>query len=181
MTMTFTPRLEPLPADDWDDDVRDAVRPLLPVARANPRDAGNVVSTLVRNPGLTRAYLEFNAHLLLRSTVSPRVREVAVLRAVHLRRSQYLWDHHVPIAERAGLTPEEIEAVRGGEVTDPVDGLVVRLVDEIDESSTLTDATWSQLQQHFDEQQILDLLFTVGCYQLLAVTVNVLGVQPEGH
>ena len=179
--MTPTPRMDPLPAADWDDDVRDAVRPLLPPARANPRDAGNVVSTLVRNPALTRAYLEFNAHLLVRSTISPRLREVALLRAVHRRGSEYLWDHHVPIAERAGLTPEDIEAVRSGVVADPVDGLVVRSVDEVEDSHTVSDTTWSQLQEHFDEQQILDLLFTVGCYQLLAVTVNVLGIQPEGH
>ncbi|PRC47589.1 carboxymuconolactone decarboxylase, partial [Mycobacterium sp. ITM-2017-0098] len=96
--MSLSPRLEPLPADEWDDQARDAVSPLLPAERANPRDAGNVVSTLVRNPGLTRAYLEFNAHLLLHSSVSARVREVALLRAVHLRGSEYLWDHHVPIA-----------------------------------------------------------------------------------
>ena len=179
--MTSTPRLEPLPAEEWDDEVRDAMRPLLPAERANPRDAGNVVSTLVRNRGLTRAYLEFNAHLLLHSAVSPRVREVALLRAVHLRGSEYLWDHHVPIAARAGLTLDEIEAVRGGGVVDPVYELVVRVVDEVEERNTLTDDTWAQLRAHFDEQQILDLLFTIGCYQLLAVAVNVIGIQPEAH
>jgi alkylhydroperoxidase family enzyme len=179
--MTSTPRLEPLPADEWDDEVRAAMSPLLPAERANPRDAGNVVGTLVRNRGLTRAYLEFNAHLLLHSSVSPRVREVALLRAVHLRGSEYLWDHHVPIAERAGLTLAEIEAVRAGDVADPVDELVVRVVDEVENTSTLTDATWSQLCKHFDEQQVLDLLFTIGCYQLLAVAVNVIGIQPEAH
>jgi 4-carboxymuconolactone decarboxylase len=179
--MTSTPRLEPLPADEWDDDTRDALSPLLPADRANPRDAGNVLSTLVRNPGLTRGYLEFNAHLLLHSTLSPRVREVALLRAVHARRSQYLWDHHVPIALRAGLTPAVIESIRKDEVIDPIDGLVVRAVDEVEESSTLTDATWSQLRECFDEQQVLDLVFTIGCYQLLAVAVNVFGIQPEAH
>lgn len=179
--MASTPRLEPLPAEEWDDDVRSALSPLLPTERANPRDAGNIVSTLVRNKGLTRAYLEFNAHLLLHSTVSPRVREVALLRAVHLRRSEYLWDHHVPIAHRAGLTVAEIETVRAGEVIDPVDALVVRVVDELESSSTLSDGTWSQLREQFDEQQVLDLVFTVGCYQLLAVAVSVFGIQPEEY
>ncbi|PRC59050.1 carboxymuconolactone decarboxylase, partial [Mycobacterium sp. ITM-2017-0098] len=84
---------------------------------------------------------EFNAHLLLHSSVSARVREVALLRAVHLRGSEYLWDHHVPIAHRAGLTLDEIEAVRGGDVADPVDALVVRVVDEVEKCSTLTDET----------------------------------------
>ena len=179
--MTSVPRLEPLPAEEWDDDARSAVSPLLPAERANARDAGNVVGTLVRNPALTRAYLEFNAHLLLRSTVSARMREVALLRAVHLRRSEYLWDHHVPIAQRAGLTLVEIDAIRRGQVVEPIDQLVVRAVDEVEEASTVTDATWSQLREHFDEQQMLDLVFTIGCYQVLAVAVNVFGIQPEDH
>ena len=28
-------------------------------------------------------------------------------------------------------------------------------------------------------EQVLDLIFTVGCYQLLALAVNTLGIQPE--
>ncbi|PRC47447.1 carboxymuconolactone decarboxylase, partial [Mycobacterium sp. ITM-2017-0098] len=68
-----------------------------------------------------------------------------------------------------------------GDVADPVDALVVRVVDEVEKCSTLTDETWSQLRSHFTEQQALDLLFTIGCYQLLAVAVNVIGIQPEAH
>ena len=53
-------RLSPLPADQWDDDARRAVASLLPEDRRNPRDAGNLLSTLVRHPELTRAFLKFN-------------------------------------------------------------------------------------------------------------------------
>jgi alkylhydroperoxidase family enzyme len=173
------PRLTPLPAGEWDDTVRKALSPLLPAQRANPRDAGNVLGTLVRHPDLTRGYLEFNAHLLMNSTLTPRLREVALLRAVQARRSTYLWDHHVPIARRAGLTAAEIDSIRTGDPADAVDRLVVRVVDELDECSTVSDATWSTLREHFQERQILDLIFTIGCYQVLAVAVNTLGVLPE--
>ncbi len=179
--MDTGPRLSPLPDAFWDDTVRDALAPLLPAQRANPRDAGNVLATLVRHPGLARGYLEFNAHLLVHSTLSARVREVALLRAVAHRRSQYLWDHHVPIAQRAGLSLAEIDAIRRGEPADGLDRLVVAAVDELDGENTLSDATWSVLCDHFDERQILDLIFTVGCYQLLAVAVNALGIQSEEH
>ncbi|KGI69160.1 carboxymuconolactone decarboxylase family protein [Mycolicibacterium rufum] len=171
--------MTPLPADLWDDAVRDAVAPLLPAQRANPRDAGNILATLARHPRLMRAYLAFNAHLLVDSTLSPRVREVAVLRAVQRRASKYLWSHHVPLAERAGLTTADIEAIQGGAPVDVVDAVVVRAVDDVDEQNTVTETTWSALREHFDEQQVLDLLFTIGCYQTLAVVVNTLGVEPE--
>ena len=174
-------RLTPLPAEEWDDEVRHAMSPLLPASRANPRDAGNVIGTLARHPALTHAFLTFNTQMLLRSTLSTRVREVAVLRAALNSRSDYLWDHHVPLAERAGLTPAEIEDIRAGHAAAPVDALVVRAADELDEDKTLTDETWSELGEHFDEQQRMDLVFTVGCYQLLALAVNTFGIEPEDH
>ncbi|MGE2733003.1 carboxymuconolactone decarboxylase family protein [Mycolicibacterium vaccae] len=181
MTESVAPRLAPLPEDRWDDAVREALSPLLPAERRNPRDAGNVLSTLLRNPELTRGYLHFNAHLLLHSSLSARVREVALLRAVQLRGCDYLWDHHIPIAERVGLTAADLDRIRAGDGTEELDRLVVRAVDEIDRTHRLGAQTWSALQVHFDERQILDLLFTIGCYQSLAVAVNVLAVLPEQH
>lgn len=177
--MDEVPRLEPLPAECWDDAVQAALSPLLPAERANPRDAGNVLGTLVHHPELTRAYLTFNAHLLVSSTLSPRVREVALLRAVQVRPCEYLWDHHIPIAQRTGLSAAEIDAIRAGDPQHPVDRLVVRAVDELNESNTLSDPVWSELRAHFDERQLMDLIFTIGCYQLLGAAVNVLGIQPE--
>jgi 4-carboxymuconolactone decarboxylase len=173
------PRLTPLPAEQWDDDVRRALSPLLPAERANPRDAGNILSTLVRHQPLTHAYLTFNAYLLINSTLSARVREVAVLRAALASRSDYLWDHHVPLAERAGLKSAEIDEIRAGEPSDPVDLLVVRAVDELNGQHVITEETWRALGEHLGDEQRLDLIFTVGGYQLLALVVNTLGIQPE--
>jgi 4-carboxymuconolactone decarboxylase len=174
-----TPRITPLPAEEWDDAARAALSPLLPAARANPRDAGNILATLVRHQPLTRAYLTFNAYLLLNSTLSARIREVAVLRTALASGSDYLWDHHVPLAERAGLTSAEINQIRLGEPADPVDGLVVRAVDELDGAHVISDETWTALGTHLDDDQRLDLIFTVGGYQLLALVVNTLEIQPE--
>lgn len=179
--MSTEPRLTPLPADEWDDGVRHALSPLLPASHATPDFAGNILGTLVRHQPLTHAYLTFNAHLLRESTLSARLREVAILRSALVSRSDYLWDHHVPLALRAGLTDDDIEGVRVGAPADGVDAAVVRAVDELAESKTLTDATWALVREHLDEQQVLDLIFTIGCYQVLAVTVNALGIQPEEH
>jgi alkylhydroperoxidase family enzyme len=177
------PRVTPLPEEAWDEGTTRALSPLLPAERANPHDAGSLLATLLRHQPLTRAYLTFNAHLLLDSTLSPRVREIAVLRAALHRRSDYLWDHHVPLAGRAGLTPADIDAVRAGFVdhrsADPVDRLVVEVVDEMERDSTLSDETWAALSEHLDERQRMDLVFTVGAYNLLALAVNTFGIEDE--
>jgi 4-carboxymuconolactone decarboxylase len=173
------PRIRPLPAEEWDDAAREALSPLLPEARANPQDAGNILATLVRHTSLTKAYLTFNAYLLLNTTLSPRIREVAILRVALASGSDYLWDHHVPLAERAGLSSAEIDEIRSGAPTDSIDRFVLRAVDDLDADHAISDETWAALGDHFDDDQRLDLIFTVGGYQLLALVVNTLGIQPE--
>ena len=43
----------------------------------------------------------------------------------------------------------------------------------------ISDDTWAALGECLDEQQRTDLIFTVGCYSLLATVVNTLGIQDE--
>jgi 4-carboxymuconolactone decarboxylase len=172
-------RLTPLPAEEWDDNARTALASLIPPDRAYPSGAGNVLSTLVRHPDLTAAYLPFNAYLLRNSTLSPRIREVALLRVVCRGNCDYLWTHHVPIAVQAGLSPEDMSGIRSGNCPDRHDQLVIRAVDDLIADSTITQATWEELGQVFTDEQRMDLVFTIGGYLLLAMAVNTFGVQDE--
>jgi 4-carboxymuconolactone decarboxylase len=173
------PRLTPLPAEEWDDLTRASLASLIPAERANPYGAGNVLSTLVRHPDLTRAYLPFNAYLLTGSTLSPRIREVALLRVVHRRDCDYLWSHHLPIALRAGLMEGEVEAIRYGELADDADQAVLSAVDDLIDHSTISTAVWTELGRHFTDRQRMDLVFTIGGYYLLAIAVNTFGIEDE--
>jgi 4-carboxymuconolactone decarboxylase len=172
-------RLAPLPDAEWDDRCRNALASLIPAERANVRGAGNVLATLLRHPDLTGAYLPFNAYLLRDSTLSPRIREIALLRVVHHGNCEYLWSHHIPIAARAGLSPDDIGAVRSGNCLDRYDQMVVQAVDDLTADCTISHKTWEELGHVFTDQQRMDLVFTVGGYLLLAMAVNTFGVQDE--
>jgi len=148
-------------------------------ARANPDGAGNVLSTLVRHPDLTEAYLPFNAYLLRGSTLSPRTREVALLRVVYRRDCDYLWAHHLPIARRAGLNDHEIDDIRDGKLADQSDQAVLGAVDDLVDRGTLSTPIWAELGRHFTDNQRMDLVFTIGGYYLLALAVNSFGVEDE--
>lgn len=165
-------RLTPLPADDWNDDVRNALKPMMPRERQNPEAAGTMLSTLVRHPDLTRAFLGFSVHLLFRSTLPARLREVAILRVAHRRNCAYEWAHHLDIAEAEGLTDADIAAIARGEGCGELDQLIVDAVDQLEENTNLSDETWAALSEHLDERQRMDLVFTVGNYAMLAMALN---------
>jgi len=172
-------RLPPLPADRWGEAEDAALRGMLPRNLRNPEGAGRALGTLVRHPDLTRAFLGFNVHLLFRSTLPPRLRELAILRVSRRRDCRYEWLHHSLMAAEEGMSEAEIEAAGEGRAEDPLEAAVLRAVDELDRDSVLSDATWAELAEHLDERQRMDLVFTVGAYATLCMAFNTFGVQPE--
>jgi 4-carboxymuconolactone decarboxylase len=171
-------RLPPLPADEWDDAVLSALR-MMPEERRNPAVAGNAIATFVNHPDLTRSYLTFSFYLLTRSTLAPRLRELAVLRIAHLTSCAYEWDEHVTIGQKEGLTIDDIDALQRGKAADAFDALVLGAVDELVENTRMSDETWAALGERMDKRQLMDFVFTVGGYHMLAMALNTFGVEPK--
>ncbi|RAV00318.1 carboxymuconolactone decarboxylase family protein [Mycobacterium colombiense] len=166
-------RLQPLPADQWDEATRQALSAM------RGADSNNALSTLAHHPALAKAFLRFNVHLLVSSTLPARIRELAILRVAHRRQCAYEWSHHERMAKEEGITDDQIAALQRGEAADAFDQVVITGVDELDEKSELSDQTWAALGERLNDQQRMDFVFTVGCYALLAMAFNTFGIQPE--
>lgn len=173
------PRIRPLPAGEWDDRIAEALVSMMPAERANPKESGNLLATLVRHPDLAAAYLPFNAYLLRNSRLSPRTREAAILRVAHRTQCRYLWSHHVSIALEAGLTVTEMIEIRVERCSDEKVKLVVRAVDDLASFHTITQSTWSQLRRHFSDEELMDLVVTIGGYFALAMVVKSLQIEED--
>ncbi|MFD5002957.1 carboxymuconolactone decarboxylase family protein [Streptomyces mutabilis] len=161
-------RLSPVPYEEWD---AEALRPLTGGRKVPP---SNVLGLLLHHPALAESFLTFSAHLLARNSLPDKVRELAILRVARRRGCRYEWEQHVVIGRRAGVTEEELEQVRAG-----ADTLVNRAVDELETSSTLSDGTYARLAREFDSRQLLDFVFTVGAYGMLAAALNTFEVEPD--
>ncbi|MFC8517155.1 carboxymuconolactone decarboxylase family protein [Streptomyces sp. NPDC057257] len=173
------PRLPPLPADQWTDRTRDVLSALLPRSMRNAEAAGSMLSTLVRHPDLTGAFLPFSTYFLVHSTLPDRLRELVVLRVAKRRDCAYEWTHHFHAARQLGLTEAEIEAAGQGKAADPLESLVLGAVDELEDGHDVSDATWAALAERLSEHQLMDLVFTVGAYGLMATAFNTFGIRPE--
>ena len=171
------PRIPPLPPSEWNSDVQETMATL-------NRDGQvfNIFSTLARHPALLRRWLVFGNHVLGKSTLPARERELAILRTGLLCRAEYEWGHHVAIGKEAGLSAEEITRVTLGAASQgwqPWEAAVLRAADELHADSFISDATWKTLAQRYSDQQLIDLIFTVGQYKLVCMALNSLGVQLE--
>jgi len=140
----------------------------------------NIFRTLIHHPKLMKRWQVFGNHVLNKSTLPPRDRELLILRVGWLCRSEYEFGQHVVIGKREGLSDEEIERVTRGpdaDGWDPFDAALLRATDELHGDAFLSDATWKDLAARYDTMQMMDVVFTVGQYNLVSMALNTLGVQ----
>jgi AhpD family alkylhydroperoxidase len=184
---TTSPRIPPLPPDQWGDDVRAGIAALRPAgatqelrrSKGGPKGL-NVLGTLAQHPTLMHAYHSFNGHILYTNSLDARQRELLVLRVAARRGAEYEWAQHVHIARDAGLTDDEIGRIADGDQAadwSPLEGAMLRAVDELLADARITDGTWSDLARELDRHQLMDLVFTVGAYDLLAMAFRSFGVE----
>jgi alkylhydroperoxidase family enzyme len=181
------PRIPPLPPEEWGDDVRAGLAALRPAgatqelrrSKGGPKGV-NVLGTLAQHPALMQAYHTFNGHILYTNTLDARQRELLVLRVAARRGAEYEWRQHVYIARDLGFTDADIERVAEGPHADgwsPIDAAMLRAVDELVADAQIADDTWAVLAGELDRHQLMDLVFTVGAYDLLAMAFKSFGVE----
>ena len=181
-------RIEPLPPEQWPPEMRDALAAMRPPkprhplpSRAEGRPKGlNALGLLAHHPELTRAFNTFNGHTQFATTLTPRQRELLILRVATVRKSDYEWAQHAVLAGDAGLSVDEVAAVANGPDAgewSPLERALLRAVDELVATATITDATWSALRAELDTQQLMDLVFTVGAYETVAMAFKTFAVE----
>ena len=183
------PRVSPLLPPEWDAVVQDAIGAFpsardFVLSRYQSDDARGVngVGIILRHPALAKAFLAFNNHVAKASSLSNRVRELLILRVSWVRRSEYEFVQHVVLGRRAGLNEADIERLQSGPDApgwEPGDAELVRAVDELLTDARIGDATWARLTAHFNTTELMDIVFAVGCYEILAMAFKTFGAQLE--
>jgi alkylhydroperoxidase family enzyme len=171
------PRIPPLPESEWSDETRELMESIR-------RDGHvyNIFTTLARHPQLLKRWLIFAGHVLSKSSLPAREREIAILRMGWLCRAEYEFGHHVAIGKQVGLIDEDIKRIKGGPEAaglDPFEATLIRAVDELHANTFIGEATWKALSKRYSTEQLLDFLFAAGQYKLVSMVLNSVGVQLE--
>lgn len=126
----------------------------------------------------------FNAGLLDRGHLTMREREIVILRVCANCRSEYEWGVHVFVyAERVGLSAEQIAATVSKNAAAPCwdarEQLLLRLCDELQQSTAVSDALWDELAAHWSDPARLELLLLASHYRMISVLTNSLKMPLE--
>ena len=144
----------------------------------------SLFTTLARVP---RVWERFRGGSLLdRGPLSLRHREIVIDRTTARRGCAYEWGVHVAFfADKVGLSAEQVRATVRGNGDDQVwtddERLLVRLVDELCDTATVSDELWAALEAAFTVDQMLEAILLVGFYHSVAFLANALRLAPEPY
>lgn len=145
--------------------------------------AGNpVLGTFAHHPQLADLFSQFNIHLLSTNTLPVQQRQIAIMRTAWLTKAVYMWSSHLNTSMRCGLSDAMFEPIKNGPDDpwfSPFERQVMLATEEVVRNHTLSEATWNALMQEWNEQQMLDFLFTVGCYVTTAAVMRSAGVERQ--
>jgi alkylhydroperoxidase family enzyme len=173
------PRVEAIPNDQIDADAWSLVNMLRESAGAPPTDdMPAFMRVMAKHPPLFRCQMEMG-NVLFNGRVSPRERELAVLRISWLAGAPFEWGEHVVIGKRCGVTSDEIERVTQGSSAagwSKHEAAILRGVEELVADFAVSDETWRVLAQSWDEPQLIEFPMMVGQYLTTALLLNSLKV-----
>lgn len=179
MTMTGTSlteqRIANLSPELWTPEVEALFPIMLPPGSTAKGSDFNSILLLAHHPGLAEPWLRFNAKVAQGFVLSARLREIAILRVAWQRSSHYEWIQHMLSATRVGLTVADFEVLQSanpGKDWSVLEAILIRATDEICEDGGISPSTLAVLNQHFTTEQVMELLFVVGCYIALAAILN---------
>jgi alkylhydroperoxidase family enzyme len=158
--------------------------PALATARVDPQPGtGIAVSrTLARHAKMNQARGRRTNFINSVSKLTPRHREMLILRIGWNCQSEYEWAQHVGSVGRArewGLEPVRIAEGPDAPGWDPFERAILRAVDELYRDAMVSDATWTELSKGYDAGLMMSAVFTASSYRATSMVLNALGVQLE--
>ena len=138
----------------------------------------------LHNPELAERWSALGELLRYRTTLPPRLSELAILVTGRACQSPFEWHAHRMEAEKAGIQPHILDALLAQQVPEGLsadDALVVRFAGELNRLRSVSDATYRQALQRFGERAVVELTALVGYYTMVAMTLNAHEIPlPEG-
>jgi 4-carboxymuconolactone decarboxylase len=131
---------------------------------------------ILRSPELLARLQKVGEYLIYHNSLEPRLFELSVLMLARQWTQQFEWRHHYPLALKAGLRQDTLDAIAEGRRPPHLsedEALVFGFVTELLGNKSVSDPTYARFADRFGEQNLVDLIGTMGFYTSIAMVANV--------
>ncbi len=149
---------------------------------ANSGRIGNLFLMVAHSQAAVREFIRYGDRLLFKASLDSRFRELAIIRVSQICASHYEWAHHVPIALRAGLTREQIEAAanwKDSELFTDQEKVILAFTEEVMADSSPSEETFAAAAAFLDAVGLVELTLSIGHWSMVAKFLNTFQVELE--
>jgi 4-carboxymuconolactone decarboxylase len=142
----------------------------------------NLHRIIANSPGTLDAWMTFAVHILRENSLPEWDREIAVLRVAWNCRSHYEWGLHERLARRLGFQDIHFDGIVEGpdaEIWKTNEAALINAVDDMQRDWEISAASWTTLAKTYSSQQLVDLVFLVGEFILVALTLKSFRIPQE--
>ena len=138
---------------------------------------------LANHPDLVKHVYGLLTMLSSRNKLPTRLRELVIMRLAWRAGCDYAWFQHYRIATQAGVTPEEIVAVRDWRSADffgSAERAVLAAADDTCERGKISDVVWAECSSELKEPAMLvEMVVAIGNWTMFAQLLRSLEVGIE--
>jgi 4-carboxymuconolactone decarboxylase len=138
----------------------------------------------LHSPALAERAQALGAFCRYGSSLPPKLSELAIIITGAYWRAGFEWHVHAPIAEKAGLAPAAVEAIRTGRdpgFTQEDEAAVYAFATELLRTRTVSEATFARARAALGDVTVVDLVGVLGYYGFISMTINAFAVAlPPG-
>ena len=138
---------------------------------------------LLHTPGLASAWFDFNNAVRFQSRLDDRVRELVIMRVAVLTGCDYVFEvHKAQYAKPAGVTPDQVEALRERRISvlfGGRDSALLAYVDAMTRDVEVADAVFERLRRHFSDREMVELTVLTAAYNMHTRFLKALGFETD--
>jgi uncharacterized peroxidase-related enzyme len=141
---------------------------------------GNIQKALAHRPAMLGNFLGFYASV--GRSLDRKLYEAVYLRTSLINGCHYCTQHHIVGAKRAGLTPEQMRALKEGNYSgfSESEQVALRYAEKLTRTpDAASDADFGELKKHFSDEQIVDLHMLIGLVNLTNRVTGPLALEVE--
>jgi 4-carboxymuconolactone decarboxylase len=138
---------------------------------------------LLHSPGLASAWFEFNNAVRFQTGLGDRMRELVIMRVAALTGCTYVWKvHQAQYAGPAGVTPQQVEALRDWRrsgLFGAAESALLAYTDAMTRDVAVADSVFKPLREHYGEREVVEITVLVAAYNMHARLLKALDINPE--
>jgi len=164
--------MPPIPKHNWSDAQKQAAAEFV---RMRGQEVFGPFAVMLRSPEVMLRAAAMGDYMRYQTSLAPAMNELIILITARHWSQQFEWYVHQPMALKAGLPPQIVEAISKGRRPDAMSGdetIVYDFATELLRLQSVSDTAYAKAVERFGEHGVIDMIGVAGYYSFLSMMMN---------